>query len=232
VLKPVYSRFAARTLVPPYAARALAAVRPTPAAPWVAQRYVRGRGLCTYSVAHGGRLAAHAAYPVTFSAGQGAAIHFRAEAHAGALAGVAAFVAAEQFTGQIAFDFIEDAEGKLWALECNPRLTSGVHLLAAHPDFAAALWGCGPALVTPPPGPPAMLGAAMLLYGLPGVRSGADWRRWINTMRTSRDVVSRRGDPWPTLMQAASLAEFAARSWRLGLSPLAASTEDIEWNGD
>lgn len=232
VLKPVYSRFAARTLLPPHPAGALEKVRPTPAAPWVAQRLVRGRGLCTYSVAHAGRLAAHAAYPVTFSAGQGAAIHFQAEAHAGALAWVAAFVAAEAFTGQIAFDFIEDAAGSLWALECNPRLTSGVHLLAAHPDFAAALWGCGPALVTPPLGPPAMFAAAMLLYGLPSLRSGAGLRRWLSAMGGSRDVIAQWRDPRPALTQFASLAEFAARSWRLGISALEASTEDIEWNGD
>ncbi len=232
VLKPVYSRFAARTVLPPHTARALSAVRPTPQAPWVAQRYVRGRAVCTYSVAHGGQLAAHAAYPVTFSAGQGAAIHFQAEAHAGALAWVAAFVAREGFTGQIAFDFIEDADGKLWCLECNPRLTSGVHLLAAHPAFAATLWGCGPALVTPPPGPPAMLGAAMWLYGLPQALKESGLRRWLTAMRTSRDVIAQRGDPAARLRQWASLAEFMARGVRLGLAPLAASTEDIEWNGD
>jgi len=43
VLKPAYSRFGSRTLLPPLTARALAKVRPTPAAPWVAQRFVRGR---------------------------------------------------------------------------------------------------------------------------------------------------------------------------------------------
>jgi hypothetical protein len=232
VLKPVYSRFAARTLLPPHPARARAEVRPTPLAPWVAQRYVRGRALCTYSVAHNGQLAAHAAYPVTFSAGQGAAIHFQAEAHAGALKWVQAFVAAENFSGQIAFDFIEDEARALWALECNPRATSGVHLLAAHPGFAATLWACGPELITPPPGPPAMLTTAMLLYGLPSVRSGADLRRWLRAMTGSREVITQRGDPAAGLMQWASLAEFAGRSWRLGIGALAASTADIEWNGD
>jgi predicted ATP-grasp superfamily ATP-dependent carboligase len=228
VLKPAYSRFAARTLLPPHRPGALARVQPTPAAPWVAQRYVRGRALCTYSVAHGGRLAAHAAYPVTFSAGQGAAIYFEALKHAAARAWVETFVAREGFTGQIAFDFIEDAAGQLWALECNPRATSGVHLLAAHPGFAGALWASGPEVITPPPGEAARLGAAMWLYGLRGARLSA----WWAAMRRSREVIGQWRDPRPALMQFGSLAEFGARSLRLGIDPLAASTEDIEWNGE
>ena len=64
--------------------------------------------------------------------------------HAAARAWVETFVAREGYTGQIAFDFIETEAGVMYALECNPRATSGVHLLAAHPEFAAAFF-------TPPP---------------------------------------------------------------------------------
>ncbi|MCC7361835.1 MAG: hypothetical protein IT317_20295 [Anaerolineales bacterium] len=229
VLKPAYSRFAVRTLLPPHSARALAQVQPTPAAPWVAQRLVRGRALCTYSVAHAGRLAAHAAYPVTWSAGQGAAIYFEAEAHVGAQNWVAALVARLAFTGQIAFDFIEDAAGQLWALECNPRTTSGVHLLAAHPGFAQTLRTAGPEVVTPPPGPPRMLAAAMWLYGL---RSGRGLRAWVRALRTGKDVISAPGDRAAGLRQWRALAEFGLRAARLGISGLEASTADIEWNGE
>ncbi len=233
VLKPAYSRFGSRTRLPPHAPRTLAGVRPTPAAPWVAQRFVRGRAWCTYSLAHAGRLAAHATYPVSFTAGPGAAIYFECVAHPAAQAWVTAFVARENFAGQIAFDFIEDAAGALWALECNPRATSGVHLLAAHPAFAAAFFGDGAALITPPPGEqPAMLAAALLLYGLPALRTGAGRRRWWHALTHSRDVIAQRGDPAARWVQWASLAEFAARSWRLGVGALAASTADIEWNGE
>ncbi|MCC6192691.1 MAG: hypothetical protein IT318_27020 [Anaerolineales bacterium] len=229
VLKPAYSRFAARALLPPHAARALARVQPTPGAPWVAQRYVRGRALCTYSVAHAGRLAAHAAYPVTWSAGQGAAIYFEAEAHSAARAWVEAFVAQANFSGQIAFDFIEDAQARLWALECNPRLTSGVHLLAAHPGFAAALWAVGAQVVTPPAGPPRMLAGALWLYGL---RSRHGLRAWLRALRAGKDVISAPGDRAAALRQWLALAEFGLRAARLGVSALAAATADIEWNGE
>ncbi len=236
VLKPVFSRFAARTRLPPHSAAALEAgrVRPSPSEPWVAQAYVRGRQVCTYSVAHHGQLAAHVAYPVEFSAGQGAAVAFRAIEHPAAQAWVTRFVTAEDFSGQIAFDFIEDAAGRVAALECNPRATSGAHLLAGNPDFARAFFGPLPQLVDGAgvASRPAMLAAGMLLYALPATRSWAGLRRWAEAFARSRDVVANGRDPLPGLLQGLSLVPFAAWAVRRHISLIEASTYDIEWNGE
>jgi hypothetical protein len=231
VLKPAYSRFAARILLPPHSARALAQSVPSQSAPWVAQAYRRGRQVCTYSLAHQGRLAAHVAYPVEFSAGQGAAVAFRAIEHPAARDWVTRFVAAEGFTGQIAFDFIETDGGQVAALECNPRATSGVHLLAGQPNFARAFFGPLPEPVGALTAQPAMLAAGMLLYSLPATRSRAGLWRWAAAFANSRDVVFNWRDPLPGLLQGLSLVPFAAWSVRHQLSMIAASTYDIEWNG-
>jgi predicted ATP-grasp superfamily ATP-dependent carboligase len=231
VLKPAYSRFAARTRLPPHSAAALAGARPSPGERWVAQALVSGREICTYSVAHQGRLAAHAAYPVEFTAGRGATVAFRAIEHPAARAWVERFVAAEQFTGQIAFDFIETAAGEVTALECNPRATSGLHLLAGAPGLASAFFGPARDVITPAAARPAMLAAGMLLYSLPAVRSRAAWRRWWAAVSGSRDVVFCWDDPLPALLQLLSLAPLAAVSRRRHLSLIEASTYDIEWNG-
>ena len=232
VLKPAYSRFAARTLLPPHSARALSRVAPSPSAPWVAQAYLPGRQVCTYSLAHHGRLAAHVAYPVEFSAGQGAAVAFRAIEHAPARQWVTQFVAAEGFTGQIAFDFIETDEGQVAALECNPRATSGAHLLAGEPNFARAFFGPLEEPLGALAAQPAMLGAGMLLYSLPATRSWAGLRRWAAAFANSRDVVFNWRDPLPALLQGLSLLPFAAWSLRQHISLIEASTYDIEWNGE
>lgn len=232
VLKPAYSRFAARTRLPPHGRETVAEVRPSEREPWVAQAYVHGRQICTYSIAHRGRLAAHVAYPVEFSAGQGAAVAFRPIAHPAAQAWVESFVAHESFTGQIAFDFIETKAGEVVALECNPRSTSGVHLLASHPDFARAFFGMLPELVTAETARPAMLAAGMLLYGLPAVRTRAGLRQRGAAFAGSRDVVFSARDPLPALLQIASLAPFLWWSARHHMSAMAASTYDIEWNGE
>jgi hypothetical protein len=207
-------------------------VAPSAAEPWVAQAYVRGQQLCTYSLARDGRLLAHTAYPAEFTAGQGAAVAYRHINHAAALAWVTEFVRRERFSGQIAFDFIETEAGELFGLECNPRATSGVHLLARQPGFARCFFEAPEQLLTPSSAArPALLAAAMLLYALPAVRSWPRLRQWWRTLRTGRDVIFDPRDPLPALLQWLGLAGFIGLSLRHGISALEASTFDIEWNG-
>jgi hypothetical protein len=232
VFKPAYSRFAAKTLICPTRTQVMARVKPTIKQPWVVQRYVTGRQLCTYSVAHAGQLTAHSAYPTEWTAGQGATVAFRSIEHAASRAWVEAFVAASGWTGQIAFDFIEPTEGELVAIECNPRATSGIHLLASQPDWIAAYLESDRACISPTPGFGAMVGGGMLFYGLPTVRTRAQWQAWLHTVRHSRDVVWRKEDPKPWFWQWWVLGAFVGRAARLGISPLAATTWDIEWNGE
>ncbi len=258
VLKPAYSRFATKTLMPtplrggrvPTNAgvtqaaftQALRQIRPT--SPWVAQQFVRGRQFCTYSVAHAGQLAAHTTYAVDFRAGSASdgspAIVFQHLDHGAILAWVHRFVEQNQFSGQIAFDFIEPAvnaceggEPGLFAIECNPRTTSGVHLFAGTPGFAETFLGLPPGpWLTPSVQRPSMLMLAMLFYALPAVRSWPELRRWLATLCTSREVIFTAHDPLPGLWQGIAVAELLARAWRCGLSAVEASTDDIEWNGE
>jgi len=97
---------------------------------WVAQRYAGSELLCTYAVAHEGRLLAHAAYRAPQTA-SGASVCFRSDADPQAREWVELFVQRTGFSGQIAFDFIRTQDGSLLPIECNPRATSGVHLLLA-----------------------------------------------------------------------------------------------------
>lgn len=274
VLKPVYSRFASRTLILPPPFTAFASLRASPASPWVAQEYLAGEPICTYSVAHAGRLTAHTAYRAEFTAGQGATIRFQHAEHPASLAWVQRFVEAFGFTGQIAFDFIEEpgAGGTVRAIECNPRATSGVHLLAAAPRFPDAFFQ--PAFTPvrnqnrnadftegadfadyisvnppfprhprsiPPSEPPClfppaqaapMLLSAMLLYGLPAALKKQSLSHWWQAFRSGRDVIFRREDARPAFAQWHSLLHFVALGWRHKITPLEASTRDIEWNGE
>ena len=231
VLKPVYSRFAAKTIICPPNYDAVAHLHPTPQQPWVAQEFIHGRQICFYTVVHNGRMVAHTAYPTEFSAGQGATILFRHIDHPAAFKWVKTFVEQEQFTGQIAFDFIETSDNKLFVLECNPRATSGIHLLAHHPQFWQAFFDETLPPLTPPASQPAMLATAMLLYALPAIRSKAQLNRWLTLFSQSRDVIFRLHDPLPALFQFVGVAHFLCWSLKHRISPLEASTFDIEWNG-
>jgi hypothetical protein len=265
VLKPVYSRFASRTLIlglghrtgqtcqvggrnsldipdkitrPPDrslpASITFASLRASPASPWVAQEYLAGKPICTYSVAHAGRLTAHSAYRSVFTAGQGATIHFQHVEHPASLDWVRRFIEAFSFTGQIAFDFIEEIGpgGSVRAIECNPRATSGIHLLAAAPHFPNAFFDAEIACLFPPAQPAPMLLSAMLLYGLPSALKKQSLSRWWQAFRSGRDVIFRQEDARPAFAQWRSLLHFVALGWRHKITPLEASTRDIEWNGE
>lgn len=202
--------------------------------PWVAQQRIIGRELCSYSVVRNGIVCAHAVYGAVQSGHGGASVYFRAERHDGIREWVRRFVKLERFTGQIAFDFIETEDGVLYPLECNPRATSGIHLLGAADGLAAAFFdqvpGAAP-VVEPPEGTSRKLGLAMLAGGARSVKSWNTFRTWCDQFIRARDVVFRWNDSGPFWMQAALLAELARSARASGGSLLDASTGDLEWNG-
>lgn len=222
VFKPVYSRFAARTLLAP-TPRQLARLAPTPAAPWLAQTRVAGRELCAYNVAHDGRLLLHIAYTPLVRHGVGASISFGPVEHAGLRELCARIVAATEFTGQISFDVMETGDGRLVALECNPRGTSGAHLAAQHPAaFAAALLGQTTAPADMLPTEPRLLRVPLLLS------QPSAWRRW----RECRERDALRAAGLPLHAQLLALAEMTRLALRERSSLARASTADFEWNGE
>lgn len=131
LLKPAYSRFATHivTNCGPLAGRwPLGSCQPTPARPWVLQEFVVGQSVCSYSLVHAGRVTAHCAYSTPFAVGGGAGVQFCAVAGATTRAIAERISAALGYTGQLSLDFLEADDG-LYLLECNPRATSGAHLL-------------------------------------------------------------------------------------------------------
>lgn len=232
VFKPAYSRFANRTLIRPGAAQ-LARIRPTADQPWVAQRFVAGREHCSYSLLVDGQLTAHACYHPHYRVGRGSGIHFVPTAPAPIRAFVTRFGQETGYGGQVAFDFIESADGTCHVLECNPRATSGIHLFDDQPEaLVAALLG-QPGLVpaepvlTPTPGP-RMIGLAMLLFAAPRhLFRPAFWQDFAG----ARDAVCRSGDFGPLAAQVPGLLEIVGRAITRRCGLLAAATADIEWDG-
>ena len=230
VLKPVYSRFAARTLILPTYQQALSAL--TFDSRWVAQEFIEGTQVCTYSVCHNGRIVAHTAYRSEFTAGQGATILFQHIDHQPIFDWVTKFVVATSFTGQIAFDFIETADGDALALECNPRATSGIHLLAREPRFVDSFFNTSINCIQPSSSSSSMLLSGMLVYGLPASLRKREHGKWLAAFLSSRDTIFDPRDPSPFFLQARSILYYLRLARKQAISPLEASTYDIEWNGE
>ncbi|KAA8785340.1 ATP-grasp domain-containing protein [Paenibacillus amylolyticus] len=210
------------------------------ASPWVAQQYIHGRGLCTYSVVHEGHIVAHAAYDSRYRTGNvGASVFFEQVQHEGTRAWVEHFVWAAGFSGQIGFDFIEDVTGQVYAIECNPRATSGIHLFHPGNGLVRALLEPEVMLgegieVTPQSGDDkAMLALPMLGSGIRQIQSSrGSLRAWRTAWQGARDVVYVRQDRRPFFEQFA----VVLAAWRLACSQQITLTEalthDIEWNGE
>ncbi|MEV0581590.1 hypothetical protein [Nonomuraea sp. NPDC050310] len=217
VVKPVFSRFATKV-------RVVTAEEPAPDEAWVAQELLTGRQVCTYSVAAAGRLVAHAAYEVEFTA-SGACVNFAPIDDHPIEQWVTKFLEKSGFTGQIAFDFIDGLP-----LECNPRATSGIHLFG--PELAEVLYGCATGVLPgqplrPDPERRAMLGLAMLGFGL-GQHGLA---RWWRVLRESADVIAVPGDRGPFRSQLDVLWHTWLRSLWTRRSMIECSTYDIQWDG-
>ncbi len=225
VLKPAWSRFGTRVHLIGNSDPWPATVVPSMREPWILQRRLHGTPWCSWSVARSGELLAHSAYRVEATAGPiGAAIAFEMQRHVRIEAWVAQFVAVHELTGQFAFDFIDTADGPL-PLECNPRLTSGVH-------GYRGTRGVGDALV-----------CAFSSVDASAPRSvihPADGQRFTSAiaLRTYRqrasfgaDLLDIPNDSRPRRLQLLSYGWLmAAAAWR-HMDPRAYSTHDIEWNG-
>lgn len=234
VFKPVYSRFASQAVVRPKSLQHLDIVRPTNDFPWVAQQFIPGRQLSTYSVAYQGRLLVHAAYPMNFTTGIGPTFAYEAIDHPAAQQWVSKLVEAERFSGQIAFDFIEREDGSVVSIECNPRSTSGLHLFRDRIDVAQAL--VHPAdhlgsLLTPNSKRPAQHAFPLFLWALGYVRSWKEFKRWCRTFFWGRDVLLSWRDPLPLLLLWFNLWPVIQRARRHSVNIDQATTMDIEWNG-
>ena len=106
--------------------------------PSIVQASVPGRVLSTCSLARSGKVLITSIYEGTQLTGTTSAAFKRVPVHDAVASWVETFVAETNFDGFISFDMIEDASGTPFAIECNPRLTSGVHFMAAE-QLAAAL---------------------------------------------------------------------------------------------
>jgi hypothetical protein len=208
----------------------LDAIHPSPAAPWVAQRFVAGNEISAYAVALNGKLKALALYRSLYRAGRGAGICFEPVEDAAARRFIETFVAGTSWTGQISFDLMRKKDGTVLPLECNPRAVSGLHFFRDPQRFACAMLEDG-AEVKPDVATSQTVRLAMWIYGLPAALRSGGLGRFRQTMREADELLDWPGDPAPKKAQWRALAEIAGTALRQRISLQTASTRDIEWNG-
>ena len=101
--------------------------------PWIMQEFIPGQEYCTHSTVRGGRVQLHCCCPS--SAFQ---VNYERVDKPEIEAWVTRFVGALNLTGQVSFDFIQAEDGRVYAIECNPRTHSAITMFYNHPDVASA----------------------------------------------------------------------------------------------
>jgi hypothetical protein len=231
VLKPEFSRFGVHVRLYrdgiPHDAPSLA-----PLGNWVAQAYANGREFCSYSVADQGRLLAHSVYHPSWRMSTSSSFYFEAARIEVIRRFVEKFARKICFTGQLSFDWIQHADGRVSVLECNPRATSGCHLFALDDPLPAALDGTLTESIEPSSSAPRMIGAVMLSAGLIDAFKRGELRRWLRDYRAASDVIGIPGDRGPIAGAISDLASYARLALAQRCTLREAATRDIEWDGE
>lgn len=223
VLKPVFSRFGSHVIMKP----SQKSINELPLnIPYLAQRFLMGKEYCAYAIAHEGEVLIQSCYHPKYLAGPAAGIYFEPVAIEAITRFIKHFCMKYQFNGQIAFDFILE-EDKAFVLECNPRTTSGFHLIAKDLSWPEILAGQQQQYQLPTR--PFMLGLGMILHGLKYLRKNP--KQFIVDYQNAHDVLKDRAYPWLSLKSMMTLSNILVRMVKEKKNFHNASTDDIEFNG-
>ncbi len=190
------------------------------------QARVVGEEVSGFAIALDGRVLVCSTYRAAVTSGSVAVCFDGTEPVPAAERWIQAFVAATGHTGFVAFDFIVDDAGRCWALECNPRATSGLHFVAES-DLAKLITGAADS-ATAKRGKLTESWSCFtaLLGSLPDRRR---FGRILEELRHARDVSWRASDPWPFLLMPINTAPLLARALLARETVAAVAMRDLEW---
>jgi predicted ATP-grasp superfamily ATP-dependent carboligase len=228
VFKPVYSRFATHVLICP-SPRQFKRLYEPKHYPWIAQKYVKGKEYCSYSIVYRGQVKAHVTYEHPYNLGRGSGIYYRVVEHPVIDSFVQEFCQKYNYHGQIGFDFMEDATGKTYVLECNPRTVNGIHLFSPEDNLLACFLGNTTSGIYPQSKTPRTNLLTFLTYNLVRAIKERQFRQWGVDLLRAKDVIYRQDDPLPLFGQNLTLLEFCWNSLRQRLPLADVLSYDIAW---
>ena len=205
---------------------------PPPSNELLVQRKVEGTHLYTISWVEDGQVMTTASYRGSTHSGTVAVGFQSAPTPFSVKQWIEQFVADTGTTGFLSFDFILDRGGIPWGIECNPRASSGIHLID-EAWLGAAVMGeaSTPASITPA-GKRAQWSYSTLTEAykhLLRLRVPA-LLRCLRDLLVSRDVVWSWRDPLPFLLMTPLCWEFIWKSIRERMPIGDASQCDIAWH--
>ncbi len=230
-LKASYSR-TAQNVIKSTPTKRVTDITIEPHNPWIAQRWLDGERYCTYSICQDGAVLAHSTYPVQIAIQGHFCLNYEAVNHPGILEWIKNFVALENFTGQVGFDFFITSEGTIYAIECNPRATHGLILFKNSDRLDRAFSSKPNQPIEPQVGNKKQVAAGMSFYGWKSAYNENKLGEFFKIFFTTPDVVFDRKDIKPFLCTPLIYSNYIAESLRSKLNLPVAFTYDFNWDGD
>ncbi len=193
------------------------------------QEKISGTEFCTYSIVNKGVVYAEAIYEPSHRIRVAAGIYFKPVINQAISKFIREFCKEYQYTGQIGFDVIVSGDD-IYILECNPRATSGMHLLQ-DADLFQAFIGASQQ-VDKLSNKASMIGLAMIVIGFPLAIFEKNISQWWSDYLSARDVISNNEDKSFMIYQFLSLTELLMIALKKRISIRQSSTMDIEWDGE
>lgn len=226
VIKPIYSCSGRAVSLHP-AGTSLIPIAATLREPVVVQVQVKGQQYSTFAIAQDGKLLINVTYRGVVMTGSVAVAFERVEMPV-IQEWVETFVARLGHSGFISFDFFVDSKGIAWAIECNPRVTSGVHFIETE-DLA-------PAILDPGAGQIRLRPAKLMQQFYPTLtevqaamfKGPHFWDR-LKILRSAQDVTFDARDPMPFITMPVTAFSIIAMSIRQQQTFGQVSTQDISW---
>ncbi len=200
--------------------------------PWIAQAWIEGPKYCSYTICRNGRIQAHTVYPNNVAGDGVYCLHFEALKHPKIFQWIENIVRKLNLTGQISFDFIEDQEGRLFAIECNPRSTSGMHLIAESASMPNYFLEDGDEVFQPSSEAGKKYGFGMMLYGWKQRETEQSFWGFVKKFFSLKDVVFCKKDLWPFLLQIFIFSSALYYKLKYKLPIPAAFLNDLNWEGE
>jgi predicted ATP-grasp superfamily ATP-dependent carboligase len=160
--------------------------------PWIMQGLVRGQEYCTHSTVRDGQVQVYCC-----CASSPFQVNYEMVDKPEIEAWVRAFVGPLKLTGQVSFDFIQAEDGRVYAIECNPRTHSAITMFYNHPGLARAYLDRDVPAIEPAPDSRPTYWIYHELWRLV-TQPGRGAR--LKVIRRGKDAIFAWDDPLPFLM--------------------------------
>lgn len=193
------------------------------------QKRVFGREISSQTIARNGEILGTVLYEGLSHSGTVSVCFSRVDDTPQVADWIEQFVGHMNLDGFVAFDFIVDEAGHPWPLECNPRLTSGIHFMDHH-DLASSV--LGEPLSDPIRTKPATRfqeGHTNLLLAYSDILKPITMIRQLGRVFSTPDVLWRWSDPLPFLLMTPMSWPVLRQVIFDGVGFGEAATKDVEW---